>query len=182
MVQKIPAAKIAVIVLIIIVAGSIVLTVMGSHETDQPVPSGIGVKANPAAATTATTRITTAHTTPPPSLISAGITIDPISDMPAGEQFVITGTTSLPAGTEVLWQVMPDTGTPPTCLDGNSQMSVGGNSIVTNGDGITNRISLTGFKNELIPGKYVVIVGEKKGDYSEFKISDRYGYTSFTLK
>lgn len=131
---------------------------------------------------TAATRITTAHTTPRPSLSSAGIAIDPINDIPAGEQFVITATTSLPAGTEVLWQVMPDTGTPPTCLDGNSQMSVGGNSVVTRGDGIANRISLTGFKNELISGKYVVIVGEKKGDYSEFKISDRYGYTSFTLE
>jgi hypothetical protein len=113
------------------------------------------------------------------------IQLDPISDMTAGEQFVITGTTSLPEGSVLLWQVMPDTGTPPAGLDGDSQMSVGGNNFVTKGEGTKNRISLTVFKNELIPGKYVAIVGNMKGDPAKgvtFEIGDDYGYTCFTLK
>jgi len=113
------------------------------------------------------------------------IKLDPISDMTAGEQFVITGTTSLPEGSVLLWQVMPDTGTPPAGLDGDSRMSIGGNNFVTKGDGEKNRISLTVFKNELIPGKYVAIVGNMKGDPAKgvtFEMGNDFAYTYFTLK
>jgi hypothetical protein len=58
-------------------------------------------------------------------------------------------------------------------------MSVGGNNKVTKGDGTSNRRSLEVNLGRLVPGKYVVIMGEMKGD---FEIGDRYGYTYVTLK
>lgn len=144
---------------------------------------------NSAAVTTVTIRTTTApaplktvQPTPAPGLSTAGIAIDPIGDRKTGDKFVITATTSLPAGTNIFWQVLPDTGTPPTGLDGTSKMSIAGNSQVTKGDGTSNRISQAVDPGSLVPGKYVVIVGEMKGAPSDFEIGDRYGYTYFTLK
>ncbi|MFA5269107.1 MAG: hypothetical protein WC379_14160 [Methanoregula sp.] len=115
------------------------------------------------------------------------IHINPIGDRNAGDQFLITATTSLPVGTEVLWQVMPDTGIPPTGLDGNSQMSIGGNSVVTKSDGTENRISLAADMSTMVPQKYAVIVGKPKRDQSQgppfsFEIGDLYGTAFFTLK
>ncbi len=46
MAQKIPASVIAVAVLVIIATGIIVLTVLNSHDTDQPVQSDTGIQAN----------------------------------------------------------------------------------------------------------------------------------------
>ena len=148
--------------------------------------------ANPASGTAATTRTTTApaplKTTPPArsSVSSTGvITIDPIGDKNTGDTFTIAGTTGLPAGTNIFWQIIPDTGTPPTDLDKDSQMSVGGNNQVTKWDGTLNRISLAVELGRLIPGKYVAIVGKMKGDQTNgivFEIGNDYGYTYFTLK
>jgi hypothetical protein len=147
---------------------------------------------NPAAGTAATTRITTApallkttQAAPAPVSSTGVITIDLIRDKNTGGAFTLTGTTSLPAGTNILWQILPDTGTPPTGLDGNSQMSVGGNNQVTKGDGTRNRISLAVELGRLVPGKYVAIVGKMKGDPATgivFEIGNDYGYTYFTLK
>jgi hypothetical protein len=144
---------------------------------------------NPSAATTVTTRtstvpapLKTAQPAPAHGLSTAGIAIDPVSDKNAGDTFRLTATTSLTAGTEVLWQILPDTGTPPTTLDGNSMMSVGGNNLVVPGNGTSNRIVQAVDLGRLIPGKYVIIVGEMQGDFSDFKIGNRYGYTYFTLK
>ncbi len=148
--------------------------------------------ASPASGTAATTRITTApaplKTTPsaPAPVSSTGvIKIDPIGDKNTGDTFTLTGTASLPAGTNIIWQILPDTGTPPTGIDGNSQMSVGGNNQVTQGDGTRNRISLAVQLGRLVPGKYVAIVGKMKGDPATgtvFEIGNDYGYTYFTLK
>jgi hypothetical protein len=115
------------------------------------------------------------------------IRIDTIGDRSIGEPFLITGTTSLPVGTEVIWQVMPDTGIPPTGIDGDSQMSIGGNSLVTKSDGIANRISLAADMSSMVPQKYAVIVGKPKRDQSQgppftLEIGDLYGTTSFTVK
>ncbi|MFA4848915.1 MAG: hypothetical protein WC626_04235 [Methanoregula sp.] len=147
---------------------------------------------NPATSTAVTTRTTTAPaplktTQPAPVPVSSTgiIKIDPISDKNTGDTFTLTGTTSLPAGTNILWQIMPDTGTPPTGLNGDSMMSVGGNYFVTKGDGTLNRISLAVDLGRLIPGKYVAIVGKMKGDQTTgivFEIGNDYGYTYFTLK
>jgi len=144
---------------------------------------------NHAAGTTVTIRTTTVaaplktlQPMPASGLSTRGITIDPIGDKKTGEKFLLAATTSLPVGTNLFWQVLPDTGTPPTGLDGSSQMSVGGNNLVIKGDGTANRISQAVDLGRLVPGKYVVIVGEMKGDFSDFKIGDRYGYTYVTLR
>jgi len=113
------------------------------------------------------------------------IKIDPISDKNTGDTFTLTGTTSLPEGTNIFWQILPDTGTPPTGLDGDSMMSVGGNYQVTKGDGTSNRIALAVDLGRLVPGKYVAIVGKMKGDETSgivFEIGKDFGYTYFTLK
>jgi hypothetical protein len=143
----------------------------------------------PVATTIVTTRTVAApvqpspaQSSPGPGLSTAGITIDPIGDKKVGDRFTITAMTSLPAGTNLFWQIMQDTGTPPTGLDKNSQMSVGGNNLVLNGNSTSNRISQDVDLGRLIPGKYVVIIGEMKGDFSDFEIGDRYGYTYFSLK
>lgn len=147
---------------------------------------------NPASTTAVTTRTTTAPAPlktiqPAPAPVSSTgiIKIDPISDKKTGDTFTLTGTTSLPAGTEIIWQILPDTGTPPTGIDGNSWMSVGGNYLVTEGDGTLNRISLAVALGRLVPGKYVAIVGKMKGDPATgtvFEIGNDYGYAYFTLK
>ena len=148
--------------------------------------------ANPTSGTAAPTRITTApaplkttQAAPAPVSSTGVIKIDPIGDKNTGDTFTLTGTASLPAGTNIIWQILPDTGTPPTGLDGNSQMSVGGNYPVTKGEGTHNRISLTVPLGRLVPGKYVAIVGKMKGDQTTgtvFEIGNDYGYTYFTLK
>ena len=126
---------------------------------------------HPSAGTQITTRIATvpapqksAQPTTAPVSSTGVIRIDPISDKHTGDTFTLTGTTSLPAGTNIIWQILPDTGTPPTGLNGDSMMSVGGNYQVTKGDGTSNRISLAVDLGRLVPGKYVAIVGKMKGD------------------
>ena len=69
------------------------------------------------------------------------IRINEIGDRSVGDQFLITGTTSLPVGTTLIWEVMPDTGTPPTGLDINAT-GIMANNAVTKGDGTSNRVSL----------------------------------------
>jgi hypothetical protein len=160
---------------------------------DQTIPANEKQAGNPAPGTVLATKATYAATapqkTPPPvsaPVSSTGvITLDPISDKDTGDSFTLTGTTSLPAGTNIFWQIMPDTGTPPTGLDPDSMMSVGGNYQVIKGNGTRNRISVGVELGRLVPGKYVAIVGKMKGDQTTglvFEIDNNYGYTSFTLK
>ena len=86
--------------------------------------------------TAATTRITitqtllkTTQTTPILVLSNAVITFDPI-----GDKFFINGTTSFPSGTNLFWEIIPDTGTPPTGVDINAQRGIMANNLVTKGD------------------------------------------------
>jgi hypothetical protein len=158
----------------------------GQDQQSQVTPTGNQQSEHPAAATTRTTISPSPQKTvqpaPAPGLSTRGITIDPIGDRKTGDKFLLAATTNLPVGTNLFWQILPDTGTPPTGLNRNSMMSVGGNNLVTKGDGTANRISQAVDLGRLVPGRYVVIVGEMKGDFSDFKIGDRYGYTCFTLK
>lgn len=113
------------------------------------------------------------------------IKIDPISDKYAGDTFTLTGITSLPTGTNILWQILPDTGTPPTRVDGSSMMSVAGNYLVMKGEGTSNRISISVDLGRLVPGKYVAIVGTMTGDPTSapvFEMGKDYGYAYFTIK
>jgi hypothetical protein len=185
--QKLSPVLICLAILITIA----IITVTGCVDAGQEQQSQATSTSNqpgehPAAATIKTTTapavpLKTAQPTSAPGLSTAGIAIAPISDKKVGDQFTLTATTSLPAGTNLFWQILPDTGTPPNGLDKYSTMSVGGNNQVTKGDGTLNRISQAVNLGRLVPGKYVVIVGEMKGDFSDFEIGDRYGYTYFTL-
>ena len=170
------------------------LAVAGCTESDagqqgQMTTPGETQTVNPAATALVTTRITiapaslkTVQPIPAPGLSTAGITIDPISDKNVGDRFTITATTSLPVGTNLFWQILPDTGKPPTGIDGSSKMSIVGNNQVTKGNGTSNRIAQAVDLGSLVPGKYVVIMGEMKGQPSDFRIGDRYGYTSFSIR
>jgi hypothetical protein len=177
---------------ILIIAATMVIAGCLESTPDQQsqmTPANDKQTANPVSGTAVTTRTTTApaplKTTPLASapVSSTGvITIDPVSNKNTGDTFTLTGTTSLPAGTNIFWQIIPDTGTAPTGLDKDSRMSVGGNNLVTNGDGTRNRISLAVELGRLVPGKYVAIVGKMKGEPSNFEIGNDFGYGYFTLK
>jgi hypothetical protein len=186
-----PGAALICLALLITIATLVIAGCMESAQEQQGQMPVAREKLNeqPVSTTIVTTRTVTApvqpspaQPSPGPGLSTAGITIDPIGDKKVADRFTITATTSLPTGTNLFWQILPDTGTPPTGLDGNSQMSVGGNNQVTKGDGTANRISQAVDLGGLVPGKYVVIVGEMKGAFSDFKIGDRYGYTYFTIR
>ncbi|MDD1694499.1 MAG: hypothetical protein LUQ71_07225 [Methanoregula sp.] len=162
------------------------------EQQGQVTPTGNVQTGHPTAGTTITTKIATVSATqktaqPASAPVSSTgvIRIDPISDKNTGDKFTFTGTTSLPAGTNIIWQILPDTGTPPTGINGDSMMSVGGNYQVTKGDGTSNRISLAVDLGRLVPGKYVAIVGKMKGDEASgiaFEIGRDYGYTYVTVK
>jgi hypothetical protein len=138
------------------------------------------------AGTTVITMITTAPLktvqTPAP-VLSTGITLDPIGDVYDGEEYLITGNTSLPVGTELILQLMPDTGIPP---NGTDKQAIGGSSggtgFIIEGDGVSNRIRIQGSMGGQPPGKWVALVGEMKGTYSDFQIGEHYGYAYFTLR
>ena len=111
------------------------------------------------------------------------IRLNAIGDRSVGDQFLITGTTSLPTGTTLIWEVMPDTGTPPTGLDLNATGIIA-NNAVTKGDGTSNRVSLAVDMSGYAPGKWVALVGTMKGDPTkrEIEIGDPVGSAYFTLK
>ena len=112
------------------------------------------------------------------------IHINPISDRAAGDQFLITGTTSLPAGTSLIWQIMPYTGTVPTGLDMTATRGIMANNQVTKGDGTANRVSLAVDMDKQEPGDYVVIAGAMKGDPEnrDIAIGDPVGSARFAMK
>jgi hypothetical protein len=110
------------------------------------------------------------------------IRINAIGDRSVGDQFLITGTTSLPVGTTLIWEVMPYTGTIPSGLDLNAK-GIMANNPVTKGDGTANRVSLAVDMGNMAPGKYVAMVGEMKGDPTKMDVEmgDLVGSTLFTL-
>lgn len=122
----------------------------------------------------------------PSTVSSTGvIRLDVVSDRKAGDTFILAGTTSLPAGTDILWQILPDTGTPRKGLDPDSTMSAGGNYLVTPGDGTRNRIAIPVSLGRLVPGTYVAIVGKAKEPMSDkmvFAIGNDYATANFTVK
>jgi len=111
------------------------------------------------------------------------IRLNAIGDKKVGDQFLITGTTSLPVGTTLIWEVMPDTGTPPTGLDLNAT-GIMANNAVTKGDGTSNRVSLAVDMNGYAPGKWVAFVGVMKGEPNSgrIEIEKLTGSACFTLK
>jgi hypothetical protein len=149
---------------------------------------------HPAATTAIATKSATVQetkktTTPVPTPVRSNgvVTFDPIPDQRAGVGFTITGTTSLPAGTNLFWDIRPDTGTIPTGIDMNSQMGIMANNQVIKGSGTANQVSLSieaKSTKDLVTGKYVVVVVSLKGDpmTTDPSTGTLAGYTYVTLK
>jgi len=142
---------------------------------------------NPAAVMTVVTGTATAlvpqktkEPTPATGSSDGVIQLDPLADNYG--DYVITGTTSLPVGTGLILQLRPDTGIPPTGYDENA---VGGGSAgtasITAGNGMSNRIRLSGSMNGQQPGKWVAVVGDGVYD-NGYKMGKHIGYAYFTLK
>ncbi len=122
-----------------------------------------------------------ASATPVQPTITASnyIHLNAIGNRSVGDQFLITGTTSLPIGTNLLWQIMPDTGTPPTGVNMTASGD-GGNNMVTKGDGTANRVSFAADMSRQVPGKWVVLVGVAKE--GQFEMEKPLGIAYFTLQ
>lgn len=164
--------------------GTVTITVTGMNG--DPVKAGYG-PGNIKGTANFTLKDSSPATGIPVMTIISGrdyVHLDPIRDRAAGDQFLVTGTTSLPAGTSLIWQIMPYTGTIPTGLDMNAPKGILANNQVTKGDGTTNRVSLAVDMDKQEPGDYVVIVGAMKGDSEnrEIAIGDPVGAARFTMK
>lgn len=118
-----------------------------------------------------------------PTAKDNSIRLDAIGDKKVGDQFLITGTTSLPAGVNLIWEVMPYTGTMPTGLDLDAK-GIMANNPVTKGDGAANRVSLAADMSNMDPGEYIVMVGPMEGDPENRNIAmgEPVGSTRFILK
>jgi hypothetical protein len=139
----------------------------------------------PVTATEAPIQKTMLSTSAP--VVSRGtISFDPPGEKMAGESFSITGTTSLPAGTNIFWDITPDTGKVPTGVDISVPVGIMANNQVTR-TGTTNTVLLLveGDSTKDLPkGKYAVIVVSLKGDPSttDPATGTLAGYTYVTLK
>jgi hypothetical protein len=111
------------------------------------------------------------------------ILINAIGDKKAGGQFLITGTTSLPVGTNIIWQIIPESGTPKTSIDMTAEKGIMANNGVTKGDGTSNRVSLAVDMDGFPAGNYLVLVSEMRGDMSAGNITagDLTGSALFTV-
>ncbi len=93
------------------------------------------------------------------------IGINPPDTLWRGEKLLVTGTTSLPEGTELIYLVIPQSNTAVFTVDsktGNREVREGptrsGVIRVLPGTGGVNRWSFAGDSSEFIPGEYLIIV------------------------
>ncbi|MFA5332501.1 MAG: hypothetical protein WC342_08995 [Methanoregula sp.] len=111
------------------------------------------------------------------------IRINAIGDRSVGDLFLVTGTTSLPVGTEFTWQVTPASFTTnPDQQTGTFTGSMG-KSQVTKGTGSTNRVSFAMDTYALLPAQYNVTIAAVAGNLSEgdYSTHDLMGIALFTL-
>jgi hypothetical protein len=88
--------------------------------------------------------------------------VNPVGDRARGDQFLITGTTSLPVGTPVIWVVGPA----PLSTDATGMESgIMGSSQVTKGDGALNRVSFAVDTSILPPERYNASVSIATEDF-----------------
>ncbi|AGB03094.1 hypothetical protein [Methanoregula formicica] len=110
------------------------------------------------------------------------IHLDKIVNRSAGNLFLVTGTTSLPVGTEVLWQVTPTAlSTDPNQTGTFSGMMA--NSQVTRGQGMANRVTFAMDSYALQPAEYNVSVSISAGDLDagDFRPGELSASRFFTL-
>lgn len=117
------------------------------------------------------------------SVENAFISLNPVGERYAGDQFLVTGATSLPVDTDVIWRVVPLAYAPDNDTTGIFT-SIMANSIVTRGNGENNRVTFALDTASLKPGMYSIIASTvtgdlNDGDYSPGNIT---GSTEFTLQ
>lgn len=153
------------------------MTTVGAEQTGQPAVTA----AVQATKTTEPVKTVSYGSTQTPSVTI--VTLDPIRNTKSGDLLLITGTTWLPSGTNLIWQIMPDTGTTPTGLDKTATMSIMASSYVAKGNATWNLASVTMETKRLKPGKYVALVAEMEDDPATgtADIGRLAGYTWFTL-
>jgi len=111
------------------------------------------------------------------------IRVNAIGDRLLGDQFLITGTTSLPAGTEVMWEVTPASFTTDPDQQTGTFTGAMANSQVSKGTGNTNRVTFALDTYVLLRGQYNVSVSTIAGDLTrgDFRTGDLMGSGLFTL-
>ena len=113
------------------------------------------------------------------------ISVDQLSDKNIGDQFTITGTTSLPAGTRVMVEVSPFALETESVRTGSGEFTGAADIVdVTRGTGDTNTWSMDLNTSTLKPGEYLVnaslFTGNvKMGDFSTGNVNGR---TTFTVR
>jgi len=131
----------------------------------------------------------TAATQPVPAPVVPGavITFDAVGEKKTGDSLLITGTTSLPAGTNLFWQIRQDTGKAPTGIDMDSRLGIMANNKVIKSDGTLGLVALAvdaKDTKDLAAGKYVALVVSLTGDPATVDptTGTLAGYTYLTLK
>jgi hypothetical protein len=185
------SGRILILATILIIA---TLAIAGCTESAPDGQGGIGTTTEKQSMDTGAKTVTTIRTTSIPSqpaadpvLPGAVITFDPVGEKKTGDPLHIAGTTSLPAGTNLFWQIRPDTGNPPAGIDMDSRMGIMANNQVTKGSGTSNLVSLSVESKDtkdLTPGKYVIVIVSLKGDPMTTNPSTGTlaGYNYLTLK
>jgi hypothetical protein len=112
------------------------------------------------------------------------IRVNAIGDRSFGDQFLVTGTTSLPVGTEVMWEVTPASFTTDPDQQTGTFTGAMANSQVSKGTGNSNRVSFAMDTYALLPGQYNVSVSTISGDLAkgDFRTGELTGSVLFTLQ
>ncbi len=107
-------------------------------------------------------------------------TIDPKK---VGDKFLILGSTDLPVGTEILWEIGPDLTQSSPQYTGEYQY-ISSNSMVVKGNDTVNRVSNAIDTIAFTPGVYNVTCSISNGDLrkGEWKKGDIQAHTQFTVK
>ncbi len=192
--QRSGPGLICLVILIAIAIIAIAGCVDSTHNQQSLVsPTGTQQSETPVVTTTVTIRTTPAPTPqktlarPTTGSSDGVIQLDPIGVIYAGEDYVITGTTSLPVGTDLILQLRPDDGTTPTGYDKEAGGSDEGTAQIRAGNGTVNRIvfegSITpGGQNGVYQGKWVAVVGNGIGNGYDFEMGTHVGYAYFTME
>jgi hypothetical protein len=111
------------------------------------------------------------------------ISVDPLNDKNAGDAFTITGTTNLPAGTDLMIQVYATSFEKSTSDTGEFSGAVGTVRVVS-GNGGTNTWSMDVDTSPFVPMEYLVNASVFTGNAAkgDFSTGSPFGTTTFTIR
>lgn len=115
-------------------------------------------------------------------ITDGNITLDAIGTKHAGDKFLVQGSTTLPVGTDLLWDISPD-------LSGITSQYTGEYTYITSNSGVRNRkdgshgVSYAIDSTDFRPGTYNITCSISRGNLSagEFIPGDIKGFTKFTV-